>query len=36
MQEAYYLIQTPQAQSMPAAQAFTAWLRRSLAEFQRA
>lgn len=27
MQEAYYLIQTPQAQTMPAAQAFTTWLR---------
>ena len=30
MQEAYYLIQTPQAQSMPAAQAFTTWLRHAL------
>ena len=31
MQEAYYLIQTPQAQTLPAAQAFTAWLRRNIA-----
>ncbi|MGA9409274.1 MAG: LysR substrate-binding domain-containing protein [Roseobacter sp.] len=30
MQEAYYLIQTPQAQTLPAAQAFITWLRRSL------
>lgn len=36
MQEAYYLIQTPQAQSMPQAQAFTAWLRRELARFYAA
>jgi LysR family glycine cleavage system transcriptional activator len=36
MQEAYYLIQTPQAQTMPAAQAFTSWLRRELAAFQAA
>ncbi len=33
MQEAYYLIQTPQAQAMPQAQAFTGWLRRELAAF---
>ncbi|MFK7743861.1 MAG: LysR substrate-binding domain-containing protein [Roseobacter sp.] len=31
MQEAYYLIQTPQAQSLPAAHAFTGWLRETLA-----
>lgn len=36
MQEAYYLIQTPQAQTMPQAQAFTAWLRRELAAFYAA
>jgi LysR family glycine cleavage system transcriptional activator len=34
MQEAYYLIQTPQAQTMPAAQAFTKWLRDELAAFK--
>ncbi len=34
MPEAYYLIQSAQAQSMPAAQAFSAWLRRALAAFQ--
>lgn len=28
MQEAYYLIQSPRAQAMPAAQAFSNWLRR--------
>lgn len=33
MQEGYYLIQTPQAQSMPAAQTFTRWLRAELAAF---
>jgi LysR family glycine cleavage system transcriptional activator len=32
MQEAYYLIQTPQAQSMPRAQAFVTWLRGELAD----
>ena len=32
MQEAYYLIQSPQAQTMPAAQAFTNWLRDALAQ----
>ena len=32
LQEAYYLIQTPQAQTLPAAHAFTAWLRATLAE----
>ena len=31
MQEAYYLIQTPQAQTMPRAQAFATWLRGELA-----
>lgn len=31
MQEAYHLIQTPQAQTMPAAQKFTSWLRGTLA-----
>lgn len=31
MQEAYYLIQSPQAQSMPAAQSFNSWLRTELA-----
>ena len=31
MQEAYHLIQTPQAQTMPAAQKFTNWLRETLA-----
>ena len=36
MQEGYYLIQTPQAQTMPKAQAFTAWLRRELAVFYAA
>ncbi|MEP1611575.1 MAG: LysR substrate-binding domain-containing protein [Roseobacter sp.] len=30
MQEAYYLIQTPQAQTLPAAVAFTNWLRETL------
>ena len=30
MQEAYYLIQTPQAQTLPAAQAFSTWLRRGI------
>lgn len=30
MQEAYYLIQSPQAQSLPAARAFTDWLRATL------
>ena len=34
MQEAYYLIQSPQAQTMPAAQAFVSWLRRGIADFQ--
>lgn len=33
MQEAYYLIQTPQAATMPNAQAFTGWLRRELETF---
>ncbi|AEI92103.1 HTH-type transcriptional regulator, LysR family [Roseobacter litoralis Och 149] len=36
MQEAYYLIQSPQAQTMPAAQAFTHWLRDALAVEQNA
>ncbi|WP_222869418.1 Glycine cleavage system transcriptional activator [Roseobacter fucihabitans] len=31
MQEAYYLIQSPRAQAMPAAQAFSNWLRHGLA-----
>ncbi len=30
MQEAYYLIQTPQAQTLPTAQAFVAWLRANI------
>ncbi len=34
MQEAYYLIQTPQAQAMPAAQAFATWLRNEMTAFQ--
>ena len=33
MQEAYYLIQTPQAQSLPAARTFTTWLREQLTLF---
>ncbi len=33
LQEAYYLIQTPQAQSMPSAQVFTSWLRSELKAF---
>lgn len=33
MQEAYYLIQSPQAQSMESAQVFTAWLRTEVAAF---
>ena len=33
MQEGYYLIQTPQAHSMPAAQTFIAWLRAELETF---
>jgi len=32
MQEAYYLIQSPQAQGMPTAQAFSSWLRAELAQ----
>lgn len=34
MQEAYYLIQTPQAHQMPAAQAFCDWLQHEIAVFQ--
>ena len=36
MQETYYLIQSPQAQTMPAAQAFAQWLRAEITAFQRA
>ncbi|MGB7244709.1 MAG: LysR substrate-binding domain-containing protein [Sulfitobacter sp.] len=35
MQEAYYLIQSAPAQTMPDAQAFVAWLRAELAVFQK-
>lgn len=35
MQEAYYLIQTPQAQSTPSAQAFTGWLKSELSAFYK-
>ncbi len=34
MQEAYYLIQSPQAGKLPAAQAFTGWLHTELAAFK--
>ena len=34
MQEAYFLIQSPQAQTLPGAKAFVTWLRAELARFQ--
>ncbi|MGJ8543836.1 MAG: LysR substrate-binding domain-containing protein [Sulfitobacter sp.] len=34
LQEAYYLIQSPQAHELPAARQFAAWLRAELADFQ--
>nr|WP_298916600.1 LysR substrate-binding domain-containing protein [uncultured Roseobacter sp.] len=35
MQEAYYLIRAPRAQAMPAAEAFTSWLKAELATFYK-
>jgi len=35
MQEAYYLIQSPQAQSLTSAQVFVAWLQAEIADFSR-
>ena len=34
MQEAYYLLQSPEAQSLDSAQIFIGWLKRELADFQ--